>query len=163
MLTDRQDLFCKEWIVDMNATRAAVAAGYSERTACAIASRLMSKPEINERIEELMSEKDDDLIAKQDEVLKYLTSVMRREKKENIVVTVSRSEEKWLPDENGTMRKQKITITEPNVVEIPSKLVDANKAAELLGKRYGLFIDKQEVSGNARVVIVDDIPDEDQS
>lgn len=163
MLTDRQDLFCKEWIVDMNATRAAIDAGYSKRAARAIASRLMSKPEINERIEELMAEKDDELIAKQDEVLKYLTSVMRREKKENIVVTVSQSEEKWLPDENGTMRKQKITITEPNVVEIPSKLVDANKAAELLGKRYGLFIDKQEVSGNAQVVIVDDIPDEDQS
>lgn len=160
-ITDRQDLFCKEWIVDMNATRAAIAAGYSARTACAIASRLMSKPEIKERIAELMAEKDDELIAKQDEVLKYLTSVMRREKKENIVVTVSQSEEKWLPDENGTMRKQKITTTEPKVVEIPSKLVDANKAAELLGRRYGLFIDKQEVSGIAQVSIVDDIPDEE--
>lgn len=160
-LTDRQDLFCKEWIVDMNATRAAIAAGYSERTACAIASRLMSKPEIKERIAELMAEKDDELIAKQDEVLKYLTSVMRREKKENIVVTVSQSEEKWLPDENGTMRKQKVTMQEPKVVEIPSKLVDANKAAELLGRRYGLFIDKQEVSGVEQVIIVDDIPDEE--
>ena len=47
------------------------------------------------------------------------------------------------------------------MVEIPSKLVDANKAAELLGRRYGLFIDKQEVSGVEQVIIVDDIPDEE--
>lgn len=159
--SEKRERFCKEMIVDMNATRSAKAAGYSERTAYSIGNALKDLPEIKERIAELMAEKDDELIAKQDEVLKYLTSVMRREKKENIVVTVSQSEEKWVPDENGTMRKQKVTMQEPKVVEIPSKLVDANKAAELLGRRYGLFIDKQEVSGVEQVIIVDDIPDEE--
>ena len=45
----------------------------------------------------------------------------------------------------------------PQIVEIPARLADANKAAELLGKRYGLYTEKVDVEGNVGVVIVDDI------
>lgn len=160
-LNARQKLFCNEYIVDLNATRAAIAAGYSEKTARKIGSENLTKPDIQNYIRELMEAKDKALIASQDEVLQYLTSVMRREKKEHIVVTVSNTIEKWLPDDNGTMRKQKITKEEPRTVEIPAKLSDANKAAELLGKRYSLFSDKVDVSGAIPVIITgeNDIPD----
>ena len=108
-----------------------------------------------------MRKKEDELIAKQDEVLRYLTEVMRREKKESIVVTLSRETSAYVPDENGSMRKQTIKEEVPETVEIPAKLSDANKAAELLGKRYGLFTDKLQLNTPSVPVILDNIPEGD--
>ncbi len=104
-------------------------------------------PKISLRYKELMQKMEDEAIADGKEVLKYLTSVMRREKKDSVVVTLNTEETKYFPDENGTMRKQTIKKEVPQLVEIPAKLSDANKAAELLGKKYSLFKDKVEVSG----------------
>ena len=53
-LTDKQDAFCREYIVDFNATQAAIRSGYSEKTANRIASQLLSKLDIQARIAELM-------------------------------------------------------------------------------------------------------------
>ena len=86
-------------------------------------------------------------VADVQEVLEYLTSVMRREKKDTVVVTLNTEETEYVPDENGTMRKQTTKKEIPKMVEIPAKLSDSNKAAELLGKRYGLYTEKMEVSG----------------
>ena len=160
-LNARHKRFADEYVIDLNGTRAAKAAGYSDKTATKIASRLLTNVDIQQYISDLMAKKDKKLIASQDEVLEYLTSVMRREKKENIVVTVSSTMEEWKPDANGTMRKNKITKEEAQVVEIPAKLSDANKAAELLGRRYSLFTDKVDVSGAIPVIITgeDAIPD----
>jgi len=54
-LTFKQELFCSEYCIDYNATRAAIKAGYSERTACSIGSENLRKPEIKERIKILQS------------------------------------------------------------------------------------------------------------
>jgi phage terminase small subunit len=54
-LTDKQEMFCSEYIVDLNATQAAIRAEYSEKTANRIASQLLSKLDIQERIAELMA------------------------------------------------------------------------------------------------------------
>jgi len=56
-LTDKQEMFCREYIVDLNATQAAIRAGYSEKTANRIASDNLSKVVIQERIAELMKER----------------------------------------------------------------------------------------------------------
>ena len=50
----------------------------------------------------------------------------------------------YAPDDNGTMRKQTVKKETPQIVEIPARLSDANKAAELLGKAYGLYTEKVE-------------------
>ena len=81
------------------------------------------------------------MIAKQDEVLKYLTSVMRGQSESEIVVV----------EGCGDGMSQAVKI---------KKLPDEReqlKAAELLGKRYRLFTDKVEVEGAVPIVIVDDI------
>lgn len=88
-LTEKQKRFCDEYLIDLNATQAAIRAGYSEKTARQTATENLSKPYIREYIDKRLAEKDAELIADQDEVLKYLTSVMRREKNEHIVVTTS--------------------------------------------------------------------------
>lgn len=152
-LTAKQQRFCDEYLIDLNATQAAIRAGYSKKTARVIATENLTKPAISEYIEKRMAEKEAELIASQDEVLKYLTSVMRREYVENIVVTVSEETTRFVPDERGTMRKQTVKKEVPQIVEIPAQLKDSNKAAELLGKRYKLFTDKIQADVAIPVVV----------
>lgn len=152
-MTPKQKRFGDEYLIDLNATQAAIRAGYSKKTARVIGQENLLKPAIKEYIEKRLAEKESELIAGQDEVLKYLTSVMRREYSEHVVVTVSEKKSYYEPDANGTMRKKTEEKEEPQVVAIPAKLSDANKAAELLGKRYGLFKDSVDLNGVIPVVI----------
>ena len=157
-INDKQALFVEEFVKLGNAYRAALNAGYKPSTAVDAAKwinpetlkssseteRKKYKPAIREAINARMEEKKSELIASQDEVLIYLTSVMRREATESVVVTLSEEETKYVEDEHGTMRKQTIKKEIPKIVEIPARLSDSNKAAEMLGRRYGLNIEEEE-------------------
>lgn len=158
-MTDKQQRFCDEYLIDLNATQAAVRAGYSEKTARVIGQENLTKPAIKEYIEKRMAEKEDALIAKQDEVMKYLTSVMRRELCEHVVVTLVEELSTYEPDGEGKMRKQTTKTENPEIVEIPARLADANKAAELLGKAYALFTDKMEADVDMELNITVDYGD----
>lgn len=143
-LTAKQQRFCDEYLIDLNATQAAIRAGYSKKTAGVIATENLQKPNIRDYIDKRMKEKEAALVADQDEVMRYLSAVMRREMTESVVVTLSKEETKYVPDSNETMRKQTKKEEIPQVVEIPARLSDANKAAELLGKAYGIYTDRVE-------------------
>lgn len=160
-LTAKQQRFCDEYLIDLNATQAAIRAGYSKRSARQIADLNMSKHDIREYIDNRLAEKEKALIADQNEVLKYLTATMRREKKECIVVTTSEERSMYAPDDNGTMRKQTVKKETPQIVEIPARLSDANKAAELLGKAYGLYTEKVEADVDMDLNINIDYGDEE--
>ncbi len=131
-MTLKQRRFCDEYLIDLNATAAAIRAGYSRKTAYSIGSENLKKPELSAYLRARMAEKEAALIAKQDEVMKYLTRVMRREERETVI------------DMNGKSH------------ETPNSVKDANKAAELLGKRYAMFTDGMIVD-NALPEIVDDV------
>ncbi len=150
-LTEKQKLFCNEYLIDLNATQAAIRAGYSKKRASEQAYQLLQKTTVSEYIEKLMNDKQSRLIATQDEVLETLTAVMRRQQKEQ-VVTSERHRRSYFDDEG---RKVTEDTEVPVTVEIDTKISDVNKAAELLGKRYGLF--KVNVETTAKVVIVDDL------
>lgn len=128
-LTDRQELFCREYIIDGNASQAYIRAGYSRNSSNALSSRLLSRPAIRARIRELMEEKESALIARGDEVLKYLTSVLRGETFDEVI------------DKDGGRHRLKVAER------------DRIKAAELLGKRYMLFTDRVENTGAMTVII----------
>lgn len=150
-LTARQKRFCDEYLIDLNATQAAIRAGYSKKTANEQAAQNLAKLSIQEYIRERMNEKDDELIAKQDEVLQTLTRILRRQEKEVVVVTCKERTSGY--DENG---KKVITEREvPQLVEIPTQIKDVNRAAELLGKRYGLYTDKveQQVDMDLNIIV----------
>lgn len=150
-LTARQKRFCDEYLIDLNATQAAIRAGYSKKTANEQAAQNLAKLSIQEYIRERMEEKDDELIAKQDEVLQTLTRILRRQEKEVVVVTCKERTSGY--DENG---KKVITEREvPQLVEIPTQIKDVNRAAELLGKRYGLYTDKvdQQVDMDLNIIV----------
>lgn len=127
-MTNKQKRFCDEYLIDLNATQAAIRAGYSKKNADNIASENLRKPNIKEYLDARMKEKTDELIADQDEVLRYLTSVMRGESQSEVVVVEGTG--------NGFSKAKKIKKT-PDERE-------RTKAAELLGKRYALYTDKVE-------------------
>ena len=147
-MTDKQRKFCDEYLIDLNATRAyklAYPNVKSESAAMSGASRLLRnvkvKTYIDEQLEKISSEK----IADAKEVMEYLTTVLRGESQSEIVVIEGTG------DGCSDARKMNKALDEKERL----------KAAELLGKRYGLFTDKLEVDGNAKVVITDDIPKDD--
>jgi phage terminase small subunit len=129
-LTPKQQRFCDEYLIDLNATQAAIRAGYSEKTASVIGNENLGKPYLKEYIENRMAEKEKSLIADQDEVLKYLTSVLRGESQSEVVVVEN------IGDYMSEARR---------VQKAPDEK-ERLKAAELLGKRYSLFTDKVEAS-----------------
>lgn len=74
-LTDKQEMFCREYLIDLNATQAAIRAGYSVKTANRTASENLSKPDIQIRISELMKERSDRLQIDADYVLNRLVEI----------------------------------------------------------------------------------------
>ena len=128
MLTIRQKRFADEYLTDFNAEQAAIRAGYSPRYARGNAHKLVANGGIAEYITERMKQKEDELIADQNEVLKYLTAVMRGNTQAEVVVVEGTgdgcSEARQMqkaPDEKERLR-----------------------AAELLGKAHCIFTEKIE-------------------
>ena len=127
-MTAKQQRFCDEYLIDLNATQAAIRAGYSKKTAKQIGQENLTKPVIKEYIDARMAEKEKELIADQDEVLKYLTAVLRGESVSSEIVVEGFG--------NG--------VSEARAIYKKPSEKDKLKAAELLGKRYGLYTDKVE-------------------
>jgi phage terminase small subunit len=76
-MTRKQQLFCDYYLVDLNATKAAIKAGYSKKTAMKIGSENLHKLEIKQYIDKRMAEKQGKAIASQDEILQILTNIAR--------------------------------------------------------------------------------------
>jgi phage terminase small subunit len=147
-LTEKQKRFIDYFIQTGNQTEAARLAGYKQPKVQGAQVYAKLRPFIEEQLAELRNNRIADAV----EIMEYLTSVMRREHKEVIVVTVKSETTRYEPDENGVPRKKTIKSEEPQLVKVPAKLSDANKAAELLGKRYGMFSDRIDLSGEVGVV-----------
>lgn len=143
-MTPKQKRFCDEYLIDLNATQAAIRAGYSEKTARATGNENLTKPNIKAYIDQRMAEKESELIADQDEVLKYLTSVMRGESQSEIVVVEGTGD----------------GCSEARAMEKAPDEKERLKAAELLGKRYGLYTEKVEQNVDMELNISIDYGDE---
>ena len=138
-LTEKQKAFCDYYIESLNATESykrAYPNVKNDNTAKAAASRLLTNVNLKNYIDDKLKELQSNRIAKAEEVLEYLTKVIRNEEEEEVVVTVN------VGDFQTEVQKVK--------KEISAK--DKIKAAELLGKRYRLFTDKVEADINQVVV-----------
>ncbi|MEK1480700.1 terminase small subunit [Limosilactobacillus fermentum] len=137
-LTLKQQRFVDEYIISGNATQAAIKAGYSKKTANRIATENLSKPVIKTAIDkrnaEIQSEKTMDM----QEVMELLASIARGETTEETVTNKG------------------------DVIETATRNSDKLKALELIGKRFGAWTDKKEISGNLDIEIgMGDYDDED--
>lgn len=136
-LTQKQRRFADEYLVDCNGTKAAVRAGYSPKTANEQAAKLMANPKIHSYITEKLDEISSEKIADTQEIMEYLTAVMRGEHKEQILRL------------NGNGVQVLDYMETPAAIRL--------KAAEMLAKRYGLFKENFEIESVSPVVIVNDL------
>lgn len=139
-LTEKQKRFSDYYIESGNATQSYIDAGYSvtkREVAEANARKLLGNYSVRKYIDERMKSKDNERIASQDEVLEFLTKVMRGEVTEKIPLLAG-------------MGTQELVNNLPPVQVRKS-------AAELLGKRYMLWTDRQQIDANIGVQIVDDL------
>ena len=156
-LNDREKLFADLYVKLGNAYQAALQAGYADSTAKDSSKWINTeenlkkpngkskyKPEVRKYIDERMAEKEKTLIADQDEVLRYLTSVLRGESQSTEIVVEGCGDGY---SEARTIQKE------------PSEK-DRLKAAELLGKRYGLYTDRVETEVDMELNINIDYGDE---
>lgn len=137
----KQQAFVDEYIKTGTAYQSAIRAGYSEKYAKSSSHKLLENVGIRAEIDKRMEKLKKDSIADQDEILQYLTSVLRGE------VT----DQELIPIQVGRGQME---------VEELEKRSDTNartKAAELLGKRYMMWTEKQQIETTATVQFNDDI------
>lgn len=149
MLNARQERFCHEYIIDSNATQAAIRSGYSPRAAGPVASRLLTNANVRARVDELLAEIKSTKIADATEVLETLTRILRREELDGVVTTVTKKR-KYVDDNGNKVAEE---FEEAQIVEVPTKVYDVNRAAETLAKKYGLLKDGDDSSHPVTVVI----------
>lgn len=132
-LTIKQTKFADEYIKTGNAYKSAINAGYSESYSKGNVIKLLENVSVKAYIDERMKKLEEEAIADQAEVLKYLTRVLRDEEREDVLVNVGNYEQ------------------EIQTMKVSAK--DRIKAAELLGKRYGSWTDKVDMTLDVPTII----------
>lgn len=160
-MTNKQKRFCEEYLIDLNATQAAVRAGYSTSTAGAIGAENLKKPQIRACIDKALAKQSKRTGVTADRVVRELAKVAFVNSDDVVdfnSATVKPDASKDDTAAIASVRVKTIPTKDGDGVEREIKLADKLKALELLGKRYGLFTDNVNVSGEGVVQIVDDIP-----
>lgn len=137
-LNIKQKMFADEYLVCLNATESAIKAGYSEKTAYSIGQRLLKKVEVKNYIDEHLKKLESEKIADTKEIMESLTRILRGQEQEETIVIEGQGD--------GISKARKIKK------EISPR--DRLKAAELLGKRYGLFTDKIEQTTEVKPIVI---------
>lgn len=141
-LTDKQKKFCEEYLIDLNATKAAIRAGYSEATAYSIGSENLRKPEIRAHVENLIDERSKRTLIHADFVIENLVEVSQRCLQKVPVMVFDPAEKAMV---------QKTDEEDRDVWEFDSN--GANRSLELLGRHLKMFTDKSDVSGEVTVKV----------
>lgn len=176
-LTPKQEMFVKEYLVDLNATQAAIRAGYKEKTAAAIGAENLTKPKIKTEIDRAIEKRSERTEITADWVVTQLAKIAevditnftafgRRDvpvmgafgpvyegegdNKQLVMKTVNYVDFKESGEVDGTL----IAEVKQGKDGASVKVMDRMKALELLGKHLGMFTDKTEITGNLTFNIV---------
>lgn len=165
-LTDKQELFCQEYLIDLNATQAAIRAGYSEATARSLGQENLTKPDIQARIAELNKSRLEALGISQNRVLEEyakiaffdirevfgvdggLLPVKQLDNNSAGAIASIKSSEEWGEDDEGN----KVVVGTLKEVKVFDKI----RALQDLGKHLGLFEkdNKQKADDKPKQVII---------
>lgn len=157
-MTGKQKRFIEEYLIDLNATQAAIRAGYSPDTAGAIGNENLKKPEIRARIDQEMAKRSRRTGINQDRVVRELARIAFVNPADVINAEDATLKEDATEDDTAAVLSVKVKTFGEDGVEREIKMADKLKALELLGKHLGMFKEKVEIEGTEKVVIVDDIP-----
>lgn len=159
-LTEKQQRFAEEYLIDLNATQAAIRAGYSSRTANEQGSRLLANVSIRAYIDERMAQHSARTGVNQERIIRELARVAFLDPTQLVNMDSAEILEAANADDRAAIASVKVKSMsgEVDMVEREVKFADKLKALELLGKRFGMWIDKQHVDVQGAVQIVDDVP-----
>jgi phage terminase small subunit len=156
-MTDKQKVFCEEYLIDLNATQAAIRAGYSVKTAYSIGEENLKKPEVQREIERLKAQRSRRTGITADRVLQELARIgfvnpmdvidaddatVRGSAGADDMAAIASVKVKVIPGKNGD-----------DGFEREVRLHDKVKALELMGKHLGMFTDKVDLNANLPVII----------
>lgn len=167
-LTDKQQRFVEEYLIDLNATKAAIRAGYSAKNADKIGSELLGKTRVAEAVACAMAERSRRTGISQDRVLQELAKISFSDMR-NFVDVVDgevrlKNMEDISPDDSACIQEITTTKTvksfgdtEIETTVTKMKLADKKGSLESLGRHLGMFNDKLQINANMGVKIIDDI------
>ena len=162
-MTDKQQRFCEEYAIDLNATQAAIRAGYSEDTARSIGSENLSKPDIQEYILDLKQKASDVLEITHQDVLKRLKNWAESDITETIGLTADQLKElpleirQLITEYKHTRKSYVVDGSTINEDFIQLKFVSKEKAIEMIGRHIGFYEkDNSQQAGN---IMIFEIPD----
>lgn len=147
MLNDKQERFCREYVIDLNATQAAIRAGYSEKTAYSIGIENLRKPEIESRIAELKQGISERLEITADMVTRELWALATYSIQDLVedsgeVINIKNADRSLLKPITGFKVTKKIIHFEggsEETITTDVKLADKISAIEKVGKHIGYF------------------------
>ena len=154
-LTAKQQLFINEYLIDLNATQAAIRAGYSVKTADVQGSRMLANVKVQQAISEAMAERSKRTGINQDRVVLALAKIAFV-KMPDLVDSHGRIKDSATDDDLACIESIKYKSSESETgssVEREVKIAPKLKALELLGKHLGMWNDKLDVTVTQPIVI----------
>ena len=147
-MTKKQKRFIEEYLIDLNATQAAIRAGYSPDTAKSIGSENLTKPDIQARIAKAMAERSRRTGVNADRVVMELAKIAFVNANNVIDMETATVKAGALPEDTAAIQSVKIKTFGEDGLEREIKMADKLRALELLGRHLGMFKDKVELSGS---------------
>lgn len=161
ILTEKQRRFVEEYLIDLNATQAAIRAGYSPKTARDIGCENLTKPNIQAAIDRAMAERSRRTGINQDRVIRELAKVAFLNPVDVIDMDSGTIKAGASREDTACIAGVRIRTQmgkDGPIIEREVRFYDKVKCLELLGKHLGLFTDKLKVEGGVPVILYDDIP-----
>lgn len=138
-MTDKQERFCEEYMIDLNATQAAIRAGYSPKTANEQGSQLLAKLSIQNRIAQLQAEQSRRTGVSADRVVRELAKIAFVNAADLIDPKTASLKSDVSHDDLAAVQSVKVKTFGEDGLEQEVKLADKLRALDLLGKHLGMF------------------------
>lgn len=143
-MTDKQERFCEEYMIDLNATQAAIRAGYSPKTANEQGSQLLAKLSIQNRIAQLQAEQSRRTGVSTDRVVRELAKIAFVNAADLIDPKTASLKSDASHDDLAAVQSVKVKTFGEDGLEQEVKLADKLRALDLLGKHLGMYKDTSE-------------------
>ena len=159
-LTAKQKRFIEEYLVDLNATQAAIRAGYSPLTASSIGDENLRKPAIAAAVQKAMAERSKRTGVNADRVIAELAKIGFAN-----IIDVANFDDAMLLDETNrddtaaiqSIKVKRIPTDDGYIIEREIRMCDKGRALEQLGRHLGIFNDRLKIDGGVSVIINDDL------
>jgi len=163
-LTAKQQRFVEEYLIDLNATQAAIRAGYSTTSACVIGSENLAKPNVRASVDRALAERSRRTGINADRILRELACIGFVNVGKAVNTKDATLKNDASEDDTAAIASVKVKTTYTDAgetVEREIRFHDKNKSLELLGKHLNMFKDNVNLMGSLAVKIVDDIGADD--